>query len=142
MLLIWGLIYILLGIFTVYQLIVSFRAHPRVATFVDEIGIWNAVLGVGGAKNWQGFGISPVIWTLVVMTIGILLGLLFIYLHRDIFYALVVNWALFGIYLKRVAEGTAGTGPIITWSIIGIIILTLVIILAFIRRHVYVFNGR
>lgn len=211
---IWGLIYTLLGIFTVYQFIIAFRTRAEEITFVDEIGIWNAVLGLGNmlwilawhylligtsviimlimlfslimiylrlhigrgkkkklevflvhinfsiylgwisiatianitaflvAINWQGFGISPVIWTLVVMSVGILLALLFIYLHGDIFYALVVNWALLGIYLKRTAEGTSAIRPIITLSILGIIIITFAVILAFIKKRVYIFETR
>ncbi|MCC5909793.1 MAG: tryptophan-rich sensory protein [Clostridiaceae bacterium] len=209
---IWGLIYTLLGIFTVYQLVVAFRAKEGTETFVDRIGIWNIVLGIGnmlwilvwhytyvgisviimlimlislitiykrlgiGRKNkpktevflvhinfsvylgwisiatianitaflvaidWNGFGVSPVIWTIIVMTVGIVLGLLFIFLHRDIFYALVIDWALLGIYLKRTAEGTAAIRPIISWSIIGMIIITVAILIAILKKRVYIFK--
>ncbi|SDJ96805.1 hypothetical protein [Natronincola ferrireducens] len=209
---IWGLIYTLLGIFTVYQLIVAFKPQETAKTFVDRIGLWNFVLGIGNmlwilawhyqyigisviimlimltsliiiyrrlgigktskkkaevllvdinfsvylgwisiatianittflvAINWDGFGISPVVWTIIVMTVGVVLGLLFILLYRDIFYALVVDWALLGIYLKRTAEETVAVRPIISWSIIGMIIISLAILVAIMKRRVYIRN--
>jgi len=208
---IWGLIYTLLGIFTVYQLIVAFKAKEGTETFVDRIGIWNIVLGLGNmlwilawhylyvglsviimlimlisliiiyrnlgightvkdklevflvhinfsiylgwisiatianitaflvSINWNGLGISSKIWTVIVMTVGIVLGLLFIYLYRDIFYALVIDWALLGIYLQRTAEGTALIPSIILWATAGMIIITLAVIIAILRKWVYIF---
>ena len=209
---IWGLIYLLLGIFTVYQLLVAFKSKHSLNTFVDDIGIWNIVLGMGnmlwiflwhykyvgisvivmivmllsliviyrklqigrGVRpkkerflvhinfsiylgwisiatianitaflvdiNWNGFGISPSIWTVIVMSVGMILALIFNYHNKDIFYALVIDWAFLGIYLKRTAPGVEAVRLVITWSIIGMILLTAAIIYAIIKKRVYIFN--
>lgn len=206
---IWGIIYTLLGIFTVYQLIVAFNSKDGEETFVNKIGIWNIVLGIGNMIwilvwhytyvglsviimismlisliiiykrldigkavkkksevflvditfsiylgwisiatianitaflvdiNWYGFGIAPEIWTVVLMTVGIILGLIFVYFYKDIFYALVIDWALLGIYLKRTAEGTTAIRLVITWSIVSMIIISLAILLAIFKKRIY-----
>jgi hypothetical protein len=55
--------------------------------------------------HWDGFGISDVIWTVLVTGVGVLLTLLILVLSRDIAYSLVVIWALLGIYIKRTTPG-------------------------------------
>jgi len=209
---IWGLIYLLLGIFTVYQLLIAFKSKYSLNSFVGDIGIWNIVLGIGNMLwiflwhykyvgisvivmivmllsliviyrklqigqgvsskkerllvhinfsiylgwisiatianitaflvdiNWSGLGIAPSTWTVIVMSVGMILALIFIYHNKDVFYALVVNWAFLGIYLKRTAPGVEAVRLVITWSIIGMIVLTAVIIYAFINKRIYIFN--
>jgi hypothetical protein len=51
--------------------------------------------------NWDGFGISPLIWTILVISVGVLITLLMLILRKDIAYSLVVLWALLGIWIKR-----------------------------------------
>ncbi|SET79224.1 hypothetical protein SAMN05660297_03519 [Natronincola peptidivorans] len=209
---IWGLIYTLLGIFTFYQLVKAFRRRLYKDNFIQDIGLWNFILGLGNmiwilawhylyvgvsviimlvmltsliiiyrrleigkdtrnlkeillvhisfsvylgwisvatianitaflvAIDWQGFGISPVTWTIVVMTIAILLGLLYILKNQDIFYAAVIIWALFGIYLQRTAEGILPILAIIITSIIGMILLGIVGLAAILKRRAYIFQ--
>ncbi|MCB0520486.1 MAG: tryptophan-rich sensory protein [Saprospiraceae bacterium] len=48
--------------------------------------------------GWDGFGISPVIWTVIMLVIGTLLGMIMLFQRRDIAYALVLVWAFAGIY--------------------------------------------
>jgi translocator protein len=50
------------------------------------------------SRSWGGFGLSPVTWSVIMVTAAILLGLVFAWKRRDFAYALVVSWALFGIY--------------------------------------------
>ena len=51
--------------------------------------------------HWDGFGISPVTWTMVVLGVTTLITILMLVLRKDIAYSLVVIWAALGIYLKR-----------------------------------------
>ncbi len=51
--------------------------------------------------NWDGFGISQLTWTILVIGVGVLITLLMLALRKDIAYSLVVIWAFLGIYLKR-----------------------------------------
>ncbi len=49
------------------------------------------------AYNWDGFGISPEIWAIVVVAVALVITMLMLGIRRDIAYALVVIWALVGI---------------------------------------------
>ena len=53
--------------------------------------------------DWQGFGIDQGTWTIVILAIVTLLTCLILFKRRDIAYSLVVLWALFGIFIKRMA---------------------------------------
>ena len=54
--------------------------------------------------GWSGMGISEDIWATVVLLVGVLLGILMMYRHKDIFYAGVIAWASYGILSKRLAD--------------------------------------
>jgi len=49
------------------------------------------------SANWDGFGISPETWGILIIVIALLLTLIVTATRKDIAYGLVVVWALFGI---------------------------------------------
>jgi hypothetical protein len=49
------------------------------------------------AYNWDGFGISPEIWAIIVVAVALVITMLMLGIRKDIAYALVVIWALIGI---------------------------------------------
>lgn len=51
--------------------------------------------------NWDGFGISEVIWTAVVISVATLIALVLIFTRKDYPYALVPVWAFIGIAVKQ-----------------------------------------
>lgn len=51
--------------------------------------------------NWNGFGIDPSLITMVVLTVGAIIGVLAIYAYRDIPFGLVILWAYYGILAKH-----------------------------------------
>ena len=51
--------------------------------------------------GWQGGPLTEATWTIVMISVAIALGLYFSLLKKDIFYAVVIVWALYGILLKR-----------------------------------------
>jgi hypothetical protein len=57
--------------------------------------------------NWDGFGLSDSIWTIIVITTAVLITCLVIYNKKDWGYSLVVLWAFLGIILKRSSAGDA-----------------------------------
>lgn len=72
------------------------------------------------ACKWNGFGMTPVYWSALMILIAILLALLMLKKFKAVPFALVVAWALWGIYN---AQGPAA--PIlasITAAGIGILI--------------------
>lgn len=204
---IWGLIYLLLAIFTVYSLVRAIRGDTR-GSFIDKIGIlfflscvanigwiyaWHyeivpislvimlllfgcllAIylrLGVGNKGpttkeqylvhlpfsvylgwitiatianvtallvdiNWNRFGLSEQFWTVAVIAVGIAIALSVLVRRRDIFYCLVVDWALLGILIKRLATSVPAQSVIIV-AIVGLVIITAGIITQIARRKVY-----
>lgn len=51
--------------------------------------------------NWNGFGIAPEIWTIVVILVGTALAVAMAFLRKEIAYPLVAVWAFIGIYNAR-----------------------------------------
>lgn len=203
---IWGIIYILLGIYVIYQIIVSFRENKGERGFIEKIGIIffvSSVLNVGWifawhyeivllsfiimlmlltsliaiylrlnigkseanifekslvhiafsvylgwitiatianttallvSVGWNGFGLSEQFWAVLVISVGILIALAVLFSRNDIFYCLVVDWALLGILLKRLSDITTPAQSVIVVSIVGLAVITIGIIIQLIRR--------
>lgn len=68
--------------------------------------------------HWNGFGISEVIWTVIILFVGILIGVLNIFRYRNIYYGLVIIWAYVGILQKHISQaGFAGQYPVIIGTV-------------------------
>ncbi len=84
--------------------------------------------------NWQGWGIDPQIWTIIMILVASGIGFYFGLLKRDIYYALVIIWALYGIYQKRSISSMVGDHEIIITVIIGIILVGGSIVLTTLKK--------
>jgi hypothetical protein len=203
---VWGIIYILLALFIIFQFIVAFRRSSDERGIFEKIGIlffiscifnvawilawhyeivWLALiimalllisliliyvrLGAGRLQirnsekilvnipfsvylgwitiatianvtaflvqiNWNKFGISDQIWTVIVIAVGAIITLATVFSRNDIFYCLVVIWALAGILLKRIADSSMPDQLVIIASIASISIVGLGIIVQLIRK--------
>jgi hypothetical protein len=194
---IWGVIYILLGIFVVYQALPSEKGkevREKVGWFFIISSILNIIwlllwqlehlflsvvvmflllatliliylrLGIGKSKvqmrekiafhlpfsvylgwitiasianvaatlvsiNWDGFGISPETWAIIIVATALLITILVLLTRKDAAYGLVVIWALLGIAVKQssnqniviIAEASA---IILAITLISIILLS------------------
>lgn len=54
--------------------------------------------------NWNGFGIPENVWAIIMIGAGTFLSSTMMLKRADIFYALVVIWAFYGIIIKREAS--------------------------------------
>lgn len=52
--------------------------------------------------EWTGWGVSPQIWTVIVIGVAIIITVLFQRIFRDILYSAVVLWAFLGILIRHV----------------------------------------
>jgi hypothetical protein len=86
--------------------------------------------------NWNTFGLGEQFWAVAVIAVGIAIALSILFTRRDVFYCLVVDWALLGILLKRLAESTPVQSVIVT-TIIGMVLISIGIIVQIVRRKVY-----
>jgi len=206
---IWGVIYLLLAIFIVYQLVYAFRKNTQNSSFLEKIGIlfftsslanlswvfawhfelvsislflmlillvslmaiyvklhigrsdssksekylvhlpfsvylgWITIATIANTTallvnlGWNRFGFSEPFWTVAVIIIGIAISLAILLYREDIFYCLVVDWALFGILMKRLTADAVPVQSIIIVVIIGLTFISLGIIVQIIRRSVY-----
>ena len=75
--------------------------------------------------EWSAFGLAPELWTVIVMRVAVLLGLMFLFKRRDFAYALVVVWAFAGIWLQH-RDYWSGQYPVIQYTAVaGIAVLVL-----------------
>lgn len=206
---VWGVIYVLLGIFVIYQLLPSVRRDDRRTEFVRRIGplfflasaanigwifAWHyemvplslalmlillgcliAVylrLNVGRSQatsaerylvhlpfsvylgwitiatianvtallvdiNWNTFGLGEQFWAVVMIIVGIAITLSMLFTRRDIYYSLVVDWALLGILLNRLADTAAADQAVVVVTIVGLALITLGVIVQPVREKAY-----
>jgi len=53
--------------------------------------------------GWDGFGLAPEVWTVIMLLVATIVGLLMLLRELDIAYALVLVWSFAGIALKQAA---------------------------------------
>jgi len=87
--------------------------------------------------NWNTFGLGEQFWAVAVIIVGIAIALSILFTRKDIFYCLVVDWALLGILLKRIAVETTPDQSVIVITIVGMVLVTVGIIIQIIRRKIY-----
>jgi hypothetical protein len=205
---IWGLIYVLLAIFVIYQLIPSVRRDAQRIDSVQKIGplffisslanigwifAWQyeivplslvlmlillgcllAIylrLNIGKSEatkaetysvhlpfsvylgwitiatianvtallvdiGWTRWGLSEQFWAVAVIIVGIAIALSVLFTRKDIYYCLVVGWALLGILLKRLSATTPAQS-VVAITIVGLVLITGGVIAQLIRKKVY-----
>lgn len=206
---IWGLIYVLLAIFVIYQLIPSVRRDPQKIEFVQRIGplffisclanigwifAWHYQilplslifmlillgcllfiylrLNVGKSEttraeryfahlpfsvylgwitiatianvtallvniNWNTWGHGEQFWAVAVIIVGIAIALSMLFTRKDIYYSLVVDWALLGILLKRLSVTTVPDQSVVVAAIVGLVLISGGVVAQLIRKQVY-----
>jgi hypothetical protein len=87
--------------------------------------------------KWNRFGLSQQMWTVAVMLFGLLLALVMLFRRRDIFYALVVDWAFYGILLKRLADTQFHARYVIWTAYAGLAIISFGVLIQIVRGKVY-----
>lgn len=75
--------------------------------------------------KWTRFGLSEQFWTIVVLIVGAIIGMLFILISHRYASALAIVWAYCGILIKHISQsGYQGKYPlIITVAILGIFVI-------------------
>ena len=72
--------------------------------------------------NWNGFGIAPETWMVIVLAAVLVIGVLMNFTRRDVAFAAVLLWALAGIAFKHAGVAVVA---IPTWITFGLVALTL-----------------
>jgi hypothetical protein len=117
----------------------KFFVHLPISIYLGWISIATIanVTALLVAYKWNRFGISEQVWAALMIGIGTVLALLVIFQRKDLFYALVVDWAVLGILIKRVSANRASAQGVIIMSIICISLITITALIQIIRGKVY-----
>jgi len=89
------------------------------------------------SMGWDGFGISQVVWTIIMILAGAGIGLAAMLKNKDIAYGMVIVWAYGGILLKHMSYGGFnGQYPsVISISGSCIVLLLAAVVYLFVKRE-------
>jgi len=87
--------------------------------------------------NWNTWGLGEQFWAVAVIIVGIAIALSVLFTRKDIFYSLVVDWALLGILLKRLSVTTVPDQNVVVVTIVGLVLISAGIVAQLIRKKVY-----
>ncbi|MFC2122273.1 hypothetical protein ACFLRP_01140 [Bacteroidota bacterium] len=87
--------------------------------------------------GWNAIGLSEQFWAIAVIAVGIGIALAVLFRRNDIFFGLVVDWALLGILLKRLADNTIPDQGVVVVTIVGLALISAAIALQIFRGRVY-----
>ena len=86
------------------------------------------------ASGWDGFGYTPIYWTRIMIGIAVFLTALVVFIRHNVFYGVVIIWALYGIILKRQSEDIDVYASVIQTAWIGLGIVGLICLIQFLQN--------
>lgn len=103
--------------FSVYFGWITIATIANIVTFLVSIG-------------FGGFGLAESIWMIIVVLVGMIIGGVTIFLHRDAAYGLVLIWAYAGILIKHLSvDGFNNQYPEVVWTVVGALVVLSLIVL-------------
>ena len=86
------------------------------------------------ASGWDGFGYDHIYWSRIMIGIAVFLTALVVFIRRNVFYGLVIIWALYGIILKRQLNDVNMFASIIKTAWTGLGIVALICLVQFVKN--------
>lgn len=87
--------------------------------------------------QWGAFGLSPQFWTVAVIAVATAIALAMAFRRRDIYFCLVVDWALLGILLKRLGDSTVSDQAVVVAAIAGMVLVSAAIVVQAAQGRAY-----
>jgi len=87
--------------------------------------------------NWNAWGLGEQFWAVAVIIVGIAIALAVLFTRKDVFYCLVVDWALAGILIERLSPTEVRVQSVVIVTIVGLVLITGGVIAQLIRKRVY-----
>lgn len=122
-----GLLVSLLAIYLKLRIGIEKRSLSETLLVAAPFGIylgWATVATVANISQalyslgWNGGPLSPAVWTVIMLAVASLLGVLMIFIRKEIAYPLVLVWAFIGIWIKH-----SGTPLVATTALVLAIVL-------------------
>jgi translocator protein len=98
--------------------------HIPVSTYLG----WISVATIANFSDvldfvkWNAWGIAPEVWTVIMLGAALTLGLLMIFIRKEIAYPAVLIWATIGIAFKQSAVPLV---PSAAWIVVGLLVIGL-----------------
>ena len=86
--------------FWIYHTFLVYLGWISVATIANSTALF---VGIG----WQGNPLTPQTWSVVMISIALILGLFFVGIRKEPAYGYVLSWAFFGIYASQMDQSRA-----------------------------------
>jgi hypothetical protein len=77
--------------------------------------------------DWNGFGISPEIWTFIMLVVATDVAGLMAFYRQDIAYLLVLVWAFIGIAVEQSDTPQVANAAYLAAAVVGIFIILVII---------------
>lgn len=77
--------------------------------------------------DWNGWGISPEIWTVIMLAAGVVISALMSFTRADVAYSLVLVWAYIGIAVMHGETTLVATSALIAAGLILVIMLLVLV---------------
>ena len=78
--------------------------------------------------GWDGFGISPETWAILVVAVALIITILMLFTRKDVAYSLVIIWALVGIGIKQSGNQTIVMLAEISAAIVAIALISTILL--------------
>jgi hypothetical protein len=73
--------------------------------------------------GWRGAPLSEGLWAVILLGVATLLGILMIFLRKEVAYPLVLVWAFVGIWVKQAATPLVATTALVGAILLGVLAL-------------------
>ncbi len=77
--------------------------------------------------SWDGWGFAPNLWAILLIGIATFISVFMVFVRKNIFFSLVVLWALYGILLKRQPDVSAASQTVVTAAFAALVLVMLTI---------------
>jgi benzodiazapine receptor len=78
--------------------------------------------------GWDGFGISPETWAILVAAVALIITILMLFTRKDVAYSLVIIWALVGIGVKQSGNQTILMLVEISAAIVAVALISTILV--------------
>ncbi len=78
--------------------------------------------------HWDGFGLAPEVWTVIMLAVAVVLSVLMSFIRKDVGYTLVLVWAFIGIAIKQSALPLVSNAAWFSAVVITVILLLAILL--------------
>jgi hypothetical protein len=100
--------------FSIYLGWITVATIANITAFIDSV-------------SWNGFGISPEIWTYIILAVAVAIAGLMAYSRQDIAYLLVLIWAFVGIGVEQSDTPQVANAAYFAAVIVAIFVIIVII---------------